>query len=316
MWKNFKRHGLEKHGEAGRFSCSQCTFRANRNETLMRHIDNRHKGHKIVSILLDNILSKVVADEMNAYRDTVVSILDDIIASVVAPDLEDAEMIMEEENRVFPQISAYEKVRNDRVAEIQMEFEREFPSFRKEVEDLRIVKKPRPRKMRHEMAGSRKSSRIQEQSFTVRSWEMEEGATSAGPETQDAGDCSVRDRSVVLTDSDEVNNGAGDMDTGVLDLESSDMDEIVHETSEIVNEAGAVVHEVVGVSGDVVVESTVEVLEAGAGVQEVGAGIQDTGAEVLDAGAEVQDAGAVAEGAEGKGLGRFACLPCNSSFRY
>ena len=134
----------------------------------MRHIDNRHQGHKIVSILLDDILSKVVDDQRNAHRDTIVSMLDDIIASVVTPDLEDAEMIIEEENSVLPQISAYEKARNDRVAEIQMEFEREFPSFRKDLEDLRIVKKPRPRKMRHEVAASRKSSRIQ-----VRFWEIE-----------------------------------------------------------------------------------------------------------------------------------------------
>ena len=58
-WRIFKRHNLEKHVPKGRFQCSRCNFKTNRNETLSRHFVAKHGGGLIVSSLLNDIIQNV-----------------------------------------------------------------------------------------------------------------------------------------------------------------------------------------------------------------------------------------------------------------
>ena len=169
----------------------------------MGHIQRMHHSSVVAMALLDEILSKVTdGDLVEDHKSMVVSMLEEIITAVVSEVIEEDELgisvslvvsqdmefrqeIIEEdvegisvttvvsETIEFGQeiieeedegISDHVKARNARVADIQAEFDRQFPSFRKEVRELSVVKdlvKRKPRKSRFKTP-VRKSSRIQE----------------------------------------------------------------------------------------------------------------------------------------------------------
>ena len=188
------------------FHCSHCAFSANRRETLMRHTNNRHQSLEIVSSLLDIVLARAVSQDMmdaqeimeednDGAEEIVSSLLAVVLARVVAQDMMDAQEIMEEEDDGAEKISAYEKARNDRIAEIQAEFVLLFPTFRKEVQELRVMrvaKKGRKRSKGNQTA-PRKSSRIQEQNIQVTTLAVVEEPefTQTGSEDEDALEAAV-----------------------------------------------------------------------------------------------------------------------------
>ena len=86
-WRNFSRHNVEKHREPGKFSCSECDFKTNRNETLRRHKEAKHKVHQFVlSVLVDIVHHVVVGDEETVAGPSSVvwDMLDDVLADVVS----------------------------------------------------------------------------------------------------------------------------------------------------------------------------------------------------------------------------------------
>ena len=106
----------------------------------------KHQSRKIVSSILENIISSVVA----------------------APEMTDDNMeiitIDEESCGEAGKISDYERARNKRVAELRAEFEKQFPSFEQDVRDLRVVKTTLPKRKKKNLSiPARKSSRIKDQ---------------------------------------------------------------------------------------------------------------------------------------------------------
>ena len=92
-------------------TCAHCKYRTNRKDNLARHVKTEHSNFKMVSQLLDDVLS-----------------------NAVKPTCEDVEEVEED---VDPRVRA----RNERVARIQAEFQELFPSFEQEVRELGFSKK-------------------------------------------------------------------------------------------------------------------------------------------------------------------------------
>ena len=138
-WTNFKRHGIEVHQLNGRFKCKRCDFKTNRNETLMRHAQSKHKGYWIVK----NILNEVIGDAVQNIKKARLDMAVDLVGEL----LEDAVNVSKAHGdgaRGFPVYeSEYLRCRNAYVAEVQAEFRRLYPSFNEEVQSLRPKKKPR-----------------------------------------------------------------------------------------------------------------------------------------------------------------------------
>ena len=101
--------------------CPHCDYSSDRNDNLSRHINVEHGSRKMVSSLLDEILGTVVKsaqDEVGTADDE------------------------EQEHEESP----YLRARDERVAEIQAEFRRQFPQFDKEVMELGVGRKERGKK--------------------------------------------------------------------------------------------------------------------------------------------------------------------------
>ena len=80
---------------------------------MSRHIKFKHGVQKMVSSLIDDII-----DHLGEVRD------DNEDSMEVAPPV--------------AELSAYEKARNLRVAELHAEFQRKYPSFQQDVQELRV----------------------------------------------------------------------------------------------------------------------------------------------------------------------------------
>ena len=149
-WRNLKRHNIEKHGNV-RFPCSSCKFIARRNETLVRHLKTKHCSYEFARDLLDEILAFVVEDS-------------DIIVAKLVDEVLDSVMLEMKTRQELLGLSPYEKIRNERIAQIQMEFERQFPNVWKELQEVRPGSKM-PKKMKKPISfvtPQRKSSRIRD----------------------------------------------------------------------------------------------------------------------------------------------------------
>ena len=332
-WKNFKRHGQEKHGGPGKFLCSQCSFKTNRKETLMRHTINRHQGQEVIMSLLDDLLSKVVEGDVmgdqNQKNLVVSSLLDDILSNVVSQNMMDAQAMIEEELQGSVKIYPYEKARNARIAQIQLEFDQQFPTFRKDVQELRVVSNPvRMRKKKGIKTAERKSSRIQDQIPPVLAlvdndeMELQSGGSGAQEDSQES--------VVMLIENDgSGGNGTGVHNGGDVEIEYGDVEVGVGEAEACAgNVPGAAANGDMGVilesfaaNGDVGV-----ILESGAAngdmgvIRESGNANGDMGV-ILEAGAVVKvvvDAAAenVEAGEVSDVPGKFGCLPCEMTFRY
>ena len=129
-WRSFKRHRQTKHGEK-ELNCANCEYRTNRKDNLTRHVKTEHSNCKMVS-----------------------SVIDDILSNVVKPAYEDLGELEEVDPRV--------RARNERVAMIQAEFRELFPNFEQEVRELGCSKKQKGKKRKKNPAclvASKRSSR-------------------------------------------------------------------------------------------------------------------------------------------------------------
>ena len=297
------------------------------------HILRVHASSVVAMDLLDQILSYVTDGHLTIDHENMVgSMLEDIITTVMSKVVEDGQEIIEEEEEDDDGISSFLKARDARVAEIQAEFEHQFPSFRKEVRDLRVVKKV---KRKSKTVGfetpARKSSRIRGHLSVV-----DQEPQSADSEWVQAGVQNSGDVNEIIADKEanetEMNGmealcvgfteiachletGAGDMgdmsDASVGDVEVS---------------TGAIRANILGAGMEVVVVETstnVEVetgttvetgapLEAGTTVE---AGTSGEAATTLEAATTV-DAGTSSVGSSSdSSLGKFACIPCEKPFR-
>ena len=257
--------------------------------------------------LLDDLLSKVVEGDVmvdqNQKNLVASSLLDDILSKVVSQNRMDAQAMIEEELEGSVKIYPYEKARNARIAQIQLEFEQQFPTFRKEVQELRVVLKP-VRKKKGIKTAERKSYRIQDQSPSVLTLvdndeiELQSGGSGAQEDSHES--------VVMLIESDGSGvNGTGVHNGGDVEIEYGDMEASACDVEVGVGETEACVGNVPGgaANGDMGV-----ILESGAGDVEAGA----VGEAVVDAAAaENMEAGAISDVP-----GKFACLPCEMTFRY
>ena len=175
-WRNFKRHNKEKHGGV-KFSCSKCNFQTNRKETLERHTQAKHGSFVIVAEILDEVLSNCVQDSTIIASMIVDTILEDVMEKA-------SQEVVEED------ISPYLRARNERVAQIQVEFDKRFPTYWKEMKDLRMglkVTKQRKKTVTF-VTPRRRSSRIGD-SFPGAAEETETAGTlEAASEMPDGAD--------------------------------------------------------------------------------------------------------------------------------
>ena len=107
-----------KHGGHEVFSCQVCNYRTGRKDNFTRHMKQKHSSWKMISSLVVDIISQVHIE--TAARDA-----------------------NEQDEVVEDNLSDYERARNIRVAEMQAEFQRRFPTFEAEVQELRVRKKKR-----------------------------------------------------------------------------------------------------------------------------------------------------------------------------
>ena len=344
----------------------------------MGHIQRMHHSSVVAMALLDEILSKLTdGDLVEDHKSMVVSMLEEIITAVVSEvieedefgisvtlvvsqDMEFGQEIIEEdddgisvtavvsETMEFGQeiieeedegISEYVKARNARVADIQAEFDRQFPSFRKEVRELSLVKelvKRKPRKVRFETP-VRKSSRIQELPL-----ELDEESQTGDRRVQDTlsvldGGPGVAVEAGMVQNSGDVASGK-EADDIVTEINSMEVVGVGHlETG--AGDIGAMYDACAGEVDVIVVESITEVevetginrreaLESGAGGfgvmsdARVGEVETDIVVEVETTTVEASTAAAngttVETGTDSVGsgsLGKFACIPCEKPFR-
>ena len=304
-WRNFKRHGEEKHGQAGKYSCSECQFKTNRRETLSRHQKRRHFSLCVVSELLDGIIARVVQKEDGAEqemlgdvsegssRQVVLSMLDGLLNDVVVEKTEEYIIVesAEDEN-----LSECEQKRNRRVAQIRAEFDLLYPSFAQEVRDLRVIKSVRKRRKVFQTP-VRKSNRIQKQGEVDES-EVVMGATN-GTEVEE--DILLGDLQPGI--DEDLEDGIGD--GAIVNVEQAGEDGSTEAEMNSVRN---------GVSGagdrDAI---DVGVVVHGSGVS--GDGESNAGEEYISTVSDC-DLELAAMGAAAPPLGRFACIPCERSFRY
>ena len=213
-WRNFSRHNQEKHGEPGKFCCSKCGFKTNRLETLRRHQKAKHESMGLVRDLLGDIIDEIVmgnvTKEAEESTGVALALIGNIINNVVENDAGD-----EVEDHDIERISAYEKARNDWVAFVQSEFHRQFPTYRKELDDLKGVRVPKPRRSNQPQPSkgpARKSSRIKEKYIPPTETDcsgdgsddkMEDITDESGLEVIES---TVEDNSVVLDSEEEAGN--------------------------------------------------------------------------------------------------------------
>ena len=141
-WKNFKRHGIEVHQKTHRFQC-RCGFKTNRNETLRRHTERKHRGVAYAKSLLEDVLIEVCSVRQSYSADEVENDLDSIgTGNQTSTGYES----VEESDNYQEYIDPYVLARDRYVASIQAEFHKLFPSFVQEVRDLSGLKRKRSKK--------------------------------------------------------------------------------------------------------------------------------------------------------------------------
>ena len=199
---------------------------------MVRHQNLKHQCFKIVSMLLDSLLSIVVEGVTEDVSDAIPAIID------AAPAIK---------------IYEFERNRNERVAAFRAEFEQRFPSFAEEVRSLKVAKTTLPRKKKQPMlstpALARRSGRFQGQvqessnlvspvlvELEVLEDVMEPGLveeqdeTTVSDMTEDLDDESaevlVEDLDEFGVPDDSVKNG-GDTEVHVVDVEESTPGDLV-----------------------------------------------------------------------------------------
>ena len=66
-WKSFKRHNREKHGEAPVYFCQSCNYNTKRQHDLKKHVLRKHSGSlNVVSSILEDIVSNASQDQESA----------------------------------------------------------------------------------------------------------------------------------------------------------------------------------------------------------------------------------------------------------
>ena len=163
---------------------------------MRRHSKRLHQSQEIVSSLLDSILSKVV-------------VADDEVFARVTVDERDASQ--------SKKIYGYERARNERVAELEAEFQRLFPTFREEVQDLRVGGKTRKSRKKgpDKIVFERRSNRIQslssEDQAYPQAYQESEVSLAGDFDTEQETTIEVDNEAGVVDVSDV---GAGDMNAG------------------------------------------------------------------------------------------------------
>ena len=267
----------------------------------MRHKKRRHFSLFVVSELLDGILASVVKKKVaeqemardgseGTSRQVVLSLLDGLLHEVVEDRTEEDMIVEVAEDE---SISEIEK-RNRRVAQIRAEFHLLYPSFTKEVRDHRVVKSVRKSRKVFQTP-VRKSSRIQEKKIGSEDESMPLGEFEPGDEDSEVG---VGDGAIVdveqagkeWTPEAEMNSVRTDISVATNIGGAGDRE---------VSDGGAVVlgMAIMGVYGD----------EESSSVN----ADEELNPSVSAGDLEVADMGTAAPP-----IGRFACIPCEKSFRY
>ena len=210
--------------------------------------------------------------------------MEEVLSNVVVPSAEEVEEQdeVEDENE---EVSPYVRARDERVASIQAEFRRLYPSFGQEVRDLGLVMKKRknPKKTSSVVAISRRSSRI------VALGAVDGESFEEVPEGEEAGVTEVE--KAVASGTEEI-AVTGIEEVGVTETEEAFVSEDACDPTG--NEADVGEEEETGDAGD-------------AGDAEGGFAPGDDFVEEI------------VSGGEGSGdvwaLGRFGCLPCSLKCR-
>ena len=251
---------------------------------MVRHQKIKHQSFKIVSILLDSLLSTVV-EGINVDASSVTTTVTTSVTSEVASSAT-SEVTSISEAAPVMLIFEYERRRNERVAAFQAEFDERYPSFEKEVRSLKAMKTalPRKKKLPCFLAPARRSGRIlcqvQELSNLV-----DHHSDGIVPDLVDLEAQKEVIETILLEDHDEITDAGWteDYDDASEEVSVADLDEgLVSEVPE----------EMVTDGGDT------EVYEEDA--EESNAGDLLTGE---------GEAGDIRE------LGKHACLPCGLAFR-
>ena len=123
------------HGQHENFSCDSCTYKTNRKDNLTRHTRKMHGSQGVVSSLISDIISELVGQK-------------DVLEEGIEAAEDDG-------------LSPYERIRNERVAEIRKKFRSLFEEELQELEMKKRRVKAR-RKKTQSMEGKRKSFRYAE----------------------------------------------------------------------------------------------------------------------------------------------------------
>ena len=252
---------------------------------MVRHQKIKHQSFKIVSILLDSLLSTVV-EGINVDASSVTTTVTTSVTSEVASSATSSVTSSVSEAAPVMLIFDYERRRNERVAAFKAEFDERYPSFEKEVRSLKAMKTalPRKKKLPCFLAPARRSGRIlcqvQELSNLV-----DHHSDGIAPDLVDLEAQEEVMETILLEDHDEITDAGGteDYNDASKAVLVADLDEgLVSEVHE----------EMVTDGGDT------EVYEEDA--EESNAGDLLTGE---------GEAGDIRE------LGKHACLPCGLAFR-
>ena len=125
-------------------TCPHCTYISQRKDNMVRHIRVKHGSKTIVSSVVDELLCDVIASSTEETEEVAVEVV----------------AVVEE--------SAYLRMRNERVATIQAEFQRLYPQFEEEVQDMRLVSKGKNKKRIKTIGtATRRSSRVQPERIRI-----------------------------------------------------------------------------------------------------------------------------------------------------
>ena len=110
-------------------------------------MNSKHQSHKISASLLDDIIASVVGPNKEVLVENAQSNEEPIVEATVteAGDMGNeankaAEKDASNPEEDFRQISDYERARNERVALMRAEFLLRFPTFEKDLHELKVTK--------------------------------------------------------------------------------------------------------------------------------------------------------------------------------
>ena len=201
-----------------RFKCSVCPYKTNRSHDLDRHKKSKHESEAVVLALLENLISNLSTSEDMPLSEVTISLLED---DGCDDDVDEEEKDKVANDKIYP----YEMMRNERVALLQREFEKECPDFEKEMRDMKdkmAVRTGLPRKKKEsDPTPSRKSSRIKDKVEQTSDFvdelgggmELEPGVHVGEPVVEDNGDVEVELESALV-----IMRGNGDVEPGPVDL--------------------------------------------------------------------------------------------------